>query len=110
MQCPCNYWDAAFGEVLSELMLLADDSHRRFYHRPAEIADGLRKAGFNTQEPECWTYYFSFIDDRQARFLEQHQAGERLRLRPVEAGKWSIKGYWVRIVAEKEPEVTSQPG
>ncbi len=101
LQVPCNYWDSAFGQVLSDLMMLADDSHRRFYYQPAQIVAGLQKAGLTPGQPECWTYPFSFIDDRQARFLRQHQAQEKLRLRRIEPGKWSIKGYWTRIVAEK---------
>jgi SAM-dependent methyltransferase len=102
LQAPCNYWVPEFAHVLSELMMLADDSHRRSYFRPADIAKGLQRAGFTTGKPECWPYPFSFIDEKQARFIQRHQAEERLRLRPIEPGKWSIEGYWVRIIAQKE--------
>jgi SAM-dependent methyltransferase len=102
LQVPCNYWAPEFGAVLSELMMLADDSHRRTYHRPAEIAQGLKQAGFSTGAPECWPYPFSFIDDKQAQFIQQHQGTEKLRLRPVGPGKWHIEGYWARIVAQKQ--------
>ena len=101
LQTPCNYWDGAVGQVLSGMMMLADDSHRRFYYRPAEIVAGLQAAGFSTSEPECWPYPFPFVDDKEARFVQQHQAEEPLRLRPVEPGKWSIEGYWARVVAER---------
>jgi SAM-dependent methyltransferase len=101
LQAPCNNWDGAVGQVLSEMMMLADDSHRRFYYRPAEIVNGLQRAGFSTSKPECWPYEFPFIEDKEAWFIKQHQAEERLRLRPIQPGKWSIEGCWVRVVGEK---------
>ena len=99
LQAPCNNWGAALGRVLSEMMLLADNSHRRFYYRPVEIADGLQRAGFSCSEPECWPYEFPFIEDHEAAFLQQHGAEKELRLRPLQPGKWGIEGCWVRIIA-----------
>jgi len=82
-------------------MLLADNSHRRFYYRPAEIAKGLQRAGFSTSEPECWRYDFPFVADKEASFIRQHQAAEPLRLRRIQPGKWAIEGFWLRVVAHK---------
>ncbi len=48
LQAPCNYWEGSVGAVFSEMMMLRDDSHRRFYYRPAEIVAGLEKAGLST--------------------------------------------------------------
>ena len=101
LQAPCDYWDGAVGQVLSEMMMLGDNSHRRFYYPPAEIVEGLQKAGFSTSKPECWPYDFPFIEDKEAEFIQQHQAEEPLRLRRIQPGKWSIEGYWVRVVAHK---------
>jgi SAM-dependent methyltransferase len=101
LQAPCNNWTGTVGQVLSEVMMLADDSHRRFYYRPGEIVAGLQQAGFSTSNPECWPYDFPFIEEREARYIEQHQAAEGLRLRRIQPGKWSIEGCWVKVVAEK---------
>ena len=101
LQAPCNCWEAGFGQVFSDLMMLGDHSHRRFYYEPEAIVTDLRRAGFSTQAPECWPYPFPFIDDSQAQFIREHGAEERLRLRPIETGKWSIEGFWVRILAER---------
>jgi SAM-dependent methyltransferase len=105
LQTPCNFWEPEFACVLSEVMMLVDDSHRRSYYRPTEIAEGLERAGFSTGKPECWPYPFSFIDEKQARFIQEHQATEKLRLRPIGSGKWHIEGYWTRIVAQKVPHL-----
>jgi ubiquinone/menaquinone biosynthesis C-methylase UbiE len=102
LQAPCNVWDDAIGQVLSEMMTLADDSHRRFYYRSADIVKGLQMAGFTTGEPECWPYSYPFVDEKQARFIQQHKAAEPLHLHPIQAGKWAVEGSWVRVVAEKE--------
>ena len=101
LQSPCNGWEASFGQVFSDLMMLGDDSHRRFYHLPQDIVTGLRQAGFSTEAPECWPFPFPFIDDSQAQFIRERGAEERLRLQPIEPGKWSIEGYWVRLVARR---------
>jgi len=101
LQAPCSNWDGDVGRVLSEMMLLADNSHRRFYYRPAEIAKGLQRAGFSTSEPECWRYDFPFVADKEASFIRQHQAAEPLRLRRIQPGKWAIEGFWLRVVAHK---------
>ncbi|MGD1019399.1 MAG: class I SAM-dependent methyltransferase [Verrucomicrobiia bacterium] len=101
LQAPCNYWESSFAQVLSAVMMLMDETHRRFFYRPAEIVAGLQEAGFLVGEPECWTYSFPYLDDRQAQVVRDHRAQERLRLCQVEAGKWSIENYWVRVVATR---------
>lgn len=101
LQAPCNNWDGSVGQVLSDLMMLGDNTHRRFYYRPAEIADGLQRAGFSAGKPECWPYEFPFIEDKEAQLIKQRGAEKELRLRSIQPGKWSIEGCWVRIVAEK---------
>ena len=102
LQAPCNGWDGSVGQVLSDMMMLGDDSHRRFYYRPAEIAEGLQTAGFSVGKSECWPYEFPFIQDREAQFIQQHGAEKELRLRTIQPGKWSLDGCWVRMVAKKE--------
>jgi 2-polyprenyl-3-methyl-5-hydroxy-6-metoxy-1,4-benzoquinol methylase len=102
LQAPCNYWESSFAQVLSELMMLMDGTHRRFYYRPAEVVAGLQAAGFQVGEPECWTYSFPYLDDKLAQFVRDHQVEERLCLCQFEAGTWSIKNYWVRVVAKKK--------
>lgn len=101
LQSPCNFWEASVAPVLSAVMRLMDETHPRFYYRPAEIVAGLQEASFSVGDPECWTYSFPFLDDKQAQLVCDHQAQERLRLRQVEPGKWAIENYWVRVVARK---------
>jgi len=101
LQTPCNYWEPAFDDVLSGMMMQIDDTHHRYYYRPAEIVAGLESAGFRADEPECWTYDFPYLDDRAAEFVRQHHGDERLRLRAIGDGKWSIENYWCRVVATK---------
>ncbi len=101
LQAPCNNWGGTVGQVLSDMMMLGDGSHRRFYYRPTEIALGLQRAGFAASTPKCWPYEFPFIGDREAQFIKQHGAEKELRLRSIHPGKWAIEGCWVRIVAEK---------
>lgn len=101
LQAPCNYWEPAFADVLSGVMRLLDDTHPRFYYRPAEVVAGLERAGFRAAEPECWTYSFPFLGDREAKFVREHRAEHRLCLRPIGPGKWSMDNYWVRVVAAK---------
>jgi SAM-dependent methyltransferase len=104
LQAPCNYWEPAFGDVLSELMMMVDDSHRRYYYRPDEVVAGLEHAGFHVGPPECWTYSFPYLDDAQAELVRRNRAQERLQLQPIASGKWSIENYWVRVVATKSSE------
>jgi ubiquinone/menaquinone biosynthesis C-methylase UbiE len=101
LQTPCNYWEPALADVLSDMMVLADDTHRRFYYRPDEVVGGLERAGFHVTQPECWTYSFPFLDDRQADLVRRHQATDRLCLRPIGAGHWCIDNYWLRVRATK---------
>lgn len=102
LQAPCNYWESSFTHILSEVMLLMDETHRRFFYQPTEIVAGLQKAGFSVGEPECWMYSLPYLDDRQAQVIRDHQAQERLHLCQIEAGKWAIENYWVRVVATKK--------
>jgi ubiquinone/menaquinone biosynthesis C-methylase UbiE len=104
LQAPCNFWEPEFGDVLSEIVFRTDDSHRRYFYRPADVVSALRRTGFETSEPECWTYTFPFLDEHQAEIVRQHGAAERLHLRAVEPGTWSIENYWVRLVATKLPQ------
>jgi SAM-dependent methyltransferase len=100
LQAPCNYWEPAFADVLSGMMLLTDATHRRFYYRPDEVRGGLEKAGFHIVcETECWPYEFPYLENGEAEFVRRHHAAERLRLRPIGPGKWCIDNYWVRVVA-----------
>jgi ubiquinone/menaquinone biosynthesis C-methylase UbiE len=101
LQAPCSFWEPAFAQILSGIMMLLDDTHRRYYYRPAEVVAGLEQVGFRVAEPQCWTYSFPFLGDREADFVRQHGADERLRLRPLDSGKWSIENYWVRVVATR---------
>ena len=102
LQAPCNYWEPPFGQVLSTLMMMADDTHLRFYYRPAEVVAGLSRAGLVVAaEPECWTYSFPFLDERQAALVRDHGAGDRLRLRQIGDGRWAIENYWARVTATK---------
>jgi SAM-dependent methyltransferase len=104
LQAPCNFWEPEFADVLCEIMMGVDDTHRRYYYQPGNVVAGLRRAGFEVTEPECWTYSFPFLDDHSAEIVRRHEAQERLRLRAVEPGTWSIENYWVRIVATKIAE------
>jgi SAM-dependent methyltransferase len=101
LQAPCNYWEPAFADVLSSVMMSMDDTHHRHYYRPDEVAIGLERVGFQVGKPECWTYSFPFLNNCQAELVRRHQAEQRLRLHTVEEGKWSIDNYWVRVVATK---------
>lgn len=99
LQTPCNYWEPEFADALSDIVKMTDDTHPRYFYRRDEIVSGLRDAGFQVSEPECWTYTFPFLNDDQAALVRQYHAEERLHLRAIEPGKWCMDNYWARVVA-----------
>ena len=62
LQAPCNPWEDEISEFLTELHLLMDDTHPRFYHTPDAIVDGLAGAGIACDQPVHISYDFPFID------------------------------------------------
>jgi ubiquinone/menaquinone biosynthesis C-methylase UbiE len=102
LQTPCNYWEGTFGQTISELYHLMDDSHPRFYHQPGAIMNGLADAGFGIRRAECWPYEFRDLNAAQVQFLRDRGAAERVRLRQMPEGGWSVELYWMRVVAVRE--------
>jgi len=50
-QAPCTTWDGEFLDFLTELHLMMDDTHPRFYHPPDTIVGGLANAGIARADP-----------------------------------------------------------
>ena len=101
LQAPCDYWDEPWSEIISEIYMLGDDSHRRYYHQPGRIVTALSNAGLAMLHAACWTYSMCDLDARQVEFIQRRGAQDRLRLRQQGASGWTIDLYWVRVIAEK---------
>ncbi|MGB7157283.1 MAG: class I SAM-dependent methyltransferase [Tepidisphaeraceae bacterium] len=101
LQAPCNFWGQSWGRSISEFYLLADDSHRRQYHQPADVITGLNDVGLFMRRADCWTYRLSDLSERQAAWVAQNGAAEQFNLQQHRGGAWSVDLYWVRIVATK---------
>ena len=104
LQAPCNYWDQDFAEVLNGFMILMDSTHHLYYYQPERIVKELNSVGLSASEPECWRYSFPFLNQQQADLVRDHGGADRLRLKPLADGKWSVEGMWVRIVAKRSPD------
>jgi SAM-dependent methyltransferase len=101
LQAPCNYWQPSWSAFMSEFYRLMDDSHPRQYHCPAQVIADLNDAGLLMDRADCWTYTMNDISHEQRALIHAHRAGERLRLRQAQDGKWQVDFYWVRILARK---------
>lgn len=104
LQAPCNYWEESWGEFISELYWLMDDSHRRHYHQPGEIITALNAAGLRMRRADCWTFAFTELSEKQVELIRARGEAQRLNLRQTDGG-WTIDLYWVRVLAEKDPHV-----
>jgi ubiquinone/menaquinone biosynthesis C-methylase UbiE len=104
LQTPCNFWETEYGEFLKDLHMIIDDSHERYFRQSFELVEGLERAGFIVERVECWRYPFPFEDEEMIEYILNREAGERLRLRSIEHGKWMVEMYWCRLVAMKEDE------
>jgi hypothetical protein len=78
-----------------------DDSHPRQYHSPAQVIAELNHAGLLMHRADCWTYTMNDISEAHRALIDAHDAGERLRLRQAEDGRWRVDFYWVRILARR---------
>jgi SAM-dependent methyltransferase len=101
LQAPCNFWEAAWSEFISDFYMLMDDSHRRQYHTPGQIIAGLSDAGLLMYRADCWTYTMNDVNEGQRALIEQRGAAERLGLRQTADGRWAVDLYWVRVLARK---------
>jgi len=101
LETPCNLGDSALGELISEIHMIEDDSHRRTYHHPDAISSGLSAYGIATQSVETWPYLYTIRDEQVALVSGQH-AEDVLSLREETDGRWRIQLNIVRIVGRKE--------
>jgi len=101
LQAPCNFWERRWSQFISDLYMMMDDSHRRFYYQPAEVIAALAEVGLYMRAADCWTYTYSDLNEAQVAFIRDAGAQDRLRLRQCSDGRWQADLYWVRVVATK---------
>ena len=101
LETPCNSKDDSFGELISEIHMLMDNSHRRTYHRPENISTALASRGIAKQSAKCWPYPFT-VGWKQVDLIEKYDAEEELFLRQLNADQWSIALTLVRFVGKKK--------
>lgn len=58
LETPCNTGDREFGELISDIHMLMDDSHRRSYHGVEDIMASLKKHGITGSLPMYQPYTF----------------------------------------------------
>jgi SAM-dependent methyltransferase len=101
LQAPCNYWQKKWGQIISDLYRLDDDSHPRQYHQPADVIAGLNLAGLAMTAAHCWPYPRQNLKAAEVEFIKQHAAERRFQLRQESDGTWSCQLYWVRVLATR---------
>jgi len=99
LQAPCNYWQQPWGQVISDLYLFDDDTHRRQYHQPADVIAGLNAAGLAMRDAECWPYPHKNLKPAAVAFIQRVGAAEQFELTQASDGSWSCRLYWLRVRA-----------
>jgi 2-polyprenyl-3-methyl-5-hydroxy-6-metoxy-1,4-benzoquinol methylase len=101
LQAPCNYWQKEWGQVISDLQMLDDDSHRRQYHQPAEVIAALNAAGLLMRDARCWPFPRRNLKPAEVDFIKRRGADSRFELRQESDGTWSCRLYWLRVRATR---------
>ena len=101
LQAPCNYWQAEWGQVISDLYMFDDDSHRRQYHQPATVIAALNAAGLAMRSARCWPYLRENLKPAEVDFIKRYDAVDRFQLRQEGDGTWSCALYWLRVIASR---------
>ena len=101
LQMPGNYWGKRWSQFISDMYMLADDSHRRYYYQPAEVIAALNEVGLFMRSAQCWTYTSKDLNEAQVALLRQHKAEERFNLRRSSEGTWDCDFFWIRVIAIK---------
>jgi SAM-dependent methyltransferase len=102
LQTPCNFWERSFGQVIGDLYMRIDGSHRRHFHQPGAIVSGLHDAGIAMRQAHCWAYDFPYLDRAGADALVQAGAADRLRLKQIGDDRWSVQLFWFRVIGERQ--------
>ncbi len=100
LETPCNPGDAAFGDLISDVHMLMDGSHRRTYHAPGAIAACLGRHGIAASDPVCWPYSFP-VETDQVDLIKSRGAAERLSLDESADDGASIQLTLTRIIGRK---------
>ena len=101
LQAPCNYWQRDWGQIISDLYIFDDDTHRRQYHQPADVIAGLNAAGLAMDSSNCWPYPRRNLKPVEVEFIKQHAAQDRFQLWQESDGTWSCQLYWLRVLARR---------
>jgi len=99
LQAPCNYWQKEWGQIISDLYMYDDDSHRRQYHQPADVIAGLNTVGLAMSSAACWTFPRRNLKPKEVDFIKRQGADGRFQLRQESDGTWSCDLYWLRVLA-----------
>lgn len=97
---PCNPSDATLAELISDIHMLMDNSHRRTYHSPKAIGVTMETHGITPSEPEYWAYSFP-VNSAQIELIKSRKADEMLSLDESIKGKASIQLTLTRIIGRK---------
>ncbi len=99
LKAPYNHWGASFSNFLSELHLLMDDSHRRYYYTEETIRRELEESGFSIREFMPSAYEFPTVNEQMKNFIVQKGFSDQLKLKQIAEDRWTVTLYWVRIMA-----------
>jgi SAM-dependent methyltransferase len=100
LEAPCNPGDSALAELISDIHMLMDNSHRRTYHCPEAVAACMQTHGITPSEPECWPYSFP-VDSDQISLIKSRNAAACLSLDESCKGKAAIQFTLTRIIGKK---------
>ena len=101
LETPCNPGDSTLSNLISDIHMLMDDSHRRTYHSPKAIVTSMVTYGIDASEPKCWPYSFP-VDDDQIELIKSSDAAECLSLEESSEGKSSIQLTLTRIIGKRK--------
>ena len=100
LEAPCNPGDSALAELISDIHMLMDNSHRRTYHSPKAVATSMEAHGIAPSEPKCWPYLFPVNND-QIDLVKSCAAAKSLSLDESVEGNASIQLTLTRIIGRK---------
>jgi ubiquinone/menaquinone biosynthesis C-methylase UbiE len=100
LEVPCNPGDSALAELISDIHMLMDNSHRRAYHSPKAVAICMDNHGMTPSEPKCWPYSFP-VDSNQIELIKNRKADGLLSLDESIEEQASIQLTLTRIIGRK---------
>ena len=100
LEAPCNPGELVLAELISDIHMLMDSSHRRTYHSPKAVAACMDNHGMTPSEPECWPYSFP-VDSTQVELIKNRKADEMLSLDESIEEQACIQLTLTRIIGRK---------